>query len=69
MLLENESKKSEQEYGFIKKEFQQMIVENLVIADEIIKLQGIAKKLPGQEEDNVIFANMILEVMAKHAQS
>lgn len=46
-----------------------MIMENLVIADEILKLQAVAKKLPGQEEDNVIFANMVLDVMAKHAQS
>ncbi len=46
-----------------------MIVENLVICDEILKLQNIAKKLPGQEEDNVIFGNMVLNVMAQHAQS
>lgn len=48
MLMENESKKNELEYGFIKKEFQVMIVENQVVADEILKLHGIAKKLPGQ---------------------
>jgi hypothetical protein len=39
------------------------------VSDEILKLQGIAKKLPGQEEDNVIFANLVLEAIAKHAQS
>ncbi len=46
-----------------------MILENVVIADEILKLQTIAKKIPGQEDDNVIFANQLIEVMAKHAHS
>lgn len=46
-----------------------MILENNVISDEILKLQQIAKKLPGQENDNTTFANMLLEVMAQHSQS
>jgi hypothetical protein len=45
-----------------------MINENLVIADEIINLKTIMGKLPGQELDNVIFANMVLQVMVDHAQ-
>lgn len=46
-----------------------MILENNVVADEILKLQQIAKKLPGQQDDNTIFANMVLDAMAKHAHS
>jgi hypothetical protein len=44
-----------------------MINENLVIADEIIKLKDLSTKLPGQELDNVGFAVQILSVMAEHA--
>ena len=40
-----------------------MINENLVIVDEIINLKSIMSKLPGQELDNVIFANLVLQVM------
>ena len=60
--------KIQEEYGFIKKEFQDMINENLVLADEIIKLSGICKKLPGQELDNVMFACHLVGVMENFAQ-
>lgn len=35
MILEHEVSKEKEEYGFIKKEFQQLILDNLVIMEEI----------------------------------
>ena len=34
MLVEHEENKQREDYGFVKKEFQQMIHDNLVAADE-----------------------------------
>lgn len=41
-----------------------MVNQNLVVADEIIKLKGLMKKIPGQDLDNVMFANSLVKIMS-----
>lgn len=41
-----------------------MVNQNLVVADEIIKLKGLMEKIPGQDLDNVMFANSLVKIMS-----
>lgn len=61
--------KAKEEYGFIKKEFQQMIVENCVICEEFIKLADKIGAFPGKESlDNVMFADGVVQTMLKEVR-
>ncbi len=64
MLLQHEESKHSQEYGFVKKEFQQMIADNVVVCDEAERLISSAKTRLRQENDNVIFAIGVMNVIS-----
>jgi hypothetical protein len=63
MLVENEETKHREEVGFIKKEFQQMIYDNLVAIGEIDRLMERTHALKS-ENDNVMFGMGVLGVIA-----
>lgn len=42
MLMEHEEVKNQEEYGFVKKEFQQMIWDNIVACEEGERLASVA---------------------------
>lgn len=63
MLVEHEDNKNKEDYGFVKKEFQQMIWDNIVVCDEAERLITTASSRLRQENDNVIFAVGIMKVI------
>lgn len=63
MLVEHEDNKNKEDYGFVKKEFQQMIWDNIVVCDEAERLITTASSRLRQENDNVIFGVGIMKVI------
>lgn len=64
LLQEHEEMKGKEEYGFIKKEFQVMVVENSVVCEEFIKIAQKVDNFPDKENlDNVMFASSIIQAM------
>ena len=61
--MEHEDNKNKEEYGFIKKEFQQMIHDNLAACEEAEKLDAEARARLRQENDNVLFGLGVLTVV------
>jgi hypothetical protein len=68
LLVEHEESKLKEEYGFVKKEFQQMIYDNLVACEEAERLAEEAKARLKQENDNVIFGVGVLGVVAEEVR-
>lgn len=67
-LKDNEKRKNEEDYGFVKKEFKVMIMENLEAANHIVALGEQLKKL-NQSSDCYEFARLLFDkVFVKYAQ-
>jgi hypothetical protein len=67
MLIEHEENKQREDYGFVKKEFQQMIHDNLTAADEFERLMKAACLLK-RENDNVLFGLGVLAVVQEEVR-
>ena len=65
MLIEHEEAKTTHEYGFIKKEFQQMIYDNLVAIEEIERLMATRPGSLNSDNDNAMFGLGILNSVAE----
>jgi hypothetical protein len=63
LLVENDHMKKEGDFGFVKKEFQQMIYDNLVVIEEIEKLMATRVPQLNADNDNVMFGQGILAVV------
>lgn len=63
MLLDHEDSKNKEDYGFVKKEFQNMIMDNLVVIEHAEKVMSSKAKLLQGENDNVTFGVGILRVV------
>lgn len=68
MILENEDSKHKEEYGYVKKEFQQMIYDNLVGAEELERVIAEAKSKIKQEYDNSAFGLTIMGIIGEEAK-
>lgn len=69
LLEEHEEMKDKEEYGFVKKEFQNMIMENCVIAEEFVKIQKKISNFSNKENlDNAQFAESIFLAMLEEVQ-
>lgn len=67
LLVEHEEQKHKEELGFIKKEFQQMIYDNVVAIEEIERVMAAAAGL-NRENDNVNFGLGVLAVVMEDVQ-
>jgi hypothetical protein len=67
LLIEHEDQKNKEDYGFIKKEFQQMIYDNIVAIEQIDRLMGATGSL-NRENDNVSFGLGVLAVVMEDVQ-
>ena len=61
MLLEHEALKVNEDYGFVKKEFQKMVMDNLSAINELERLHKEVVNFPNKQAlDNVIFAEAVI---------
>lgn len=67
LLVEHEDQKHKEELGFIKKEFQQMIYDNIVAIEEIERVMGTVGKL-NHENDNTNYGLGVLKVIMEDVQ-